>query len=206
MNITIEENKLDNFLTINQKVKIVPDDINSVSIALLKNIEDNQLILTLDKGNWDNYKKGQMLECYSLTGKGFIYFIAEVFECGQENLILTNFSKIDCLQRRAHERVRLNKQIIISTGDITHNIELVDLSAGGLKLITNDLLNIDLIYSLVLNLEKNKSIVCKFKTLKLEALPDKKYSIQGTFVDLDNADVVAISQYCKKKLLEQLSK
>ena len=189
-----------------QVLKIVPKEISGASIACVEKTDDDSVTTSITKGSTNAYKQGDDVEAYGMTSSGILFFKTSVKDVAEKKLVLDVPKSFQCLQRREYVRIQMNKMIKIKKDETEYEVELVDISAGGLKIIANNLINVDLIYSMELNLEKNLIMRCEFQPLKVEAICESKFCIQGKFVNLKNVDRVLISQFCKIRQLEESSK
>ena len=88
----------------------------------------------------------------------------------------------------------------------THKIRTLDLSAGGMKVRTEENINMDLEYKVSIKLTDEQVINCKYQLIRMEKGDNGIYTISGRFTNLSNIDKMTLIQFCMKKDMENLNK
>ena len=150
------------------------------------------------------YEVDESVELFAMTDVGQLYFETIVKEV--EGDILSLWFPIDVryLQRREFSRINEIKEVILVDNDEEIVSNVIDLSAGGLKVSTIKQLEILKKYNLKINIE-NHTIECAFQPIRLEALGDQ-YITSGRFLDINNYDRIILVQYCFKRQIENSNK
>ena len=105
------------------------------------------------------------------------------------------------LQRRRYTRVKYMHDLTMTSGDISHKILTLDISAGGMKFKTKENFDIELEYQITLPLSDEISVDCIFMPIRIEKTKDG-YTLSGEFKYTDNMKKMTLIQYCSKRSLE----
>ena len=143
---------------------------------------------------------------YSQTENGMLYFESYTKEMENNVLFIANPIKHRFLQRRKFTRITFLKDTRIYKGDISYNIKMLDLSAGGMKFKSEGHINIDTEYNVDIPLSEEHTITCKLQLIRIEKQDDESYILSGRFIILNNVDKMTLIQYCMKKNMELLNK
>ena len=150
------------------------------------------------------YEVDETVELFAMTPKGQLYFETIVKEV-QGNIVSLWFPlSYKYLQKREFSRVLTDKKIVLSCGKKNYNANIIDISAGGLKVITKEQLELLKSYNLVIEVE-NKQIKCKFSPIRTEAV-DGYFVSSGRFEGLSNYDRISLVQFCFIKQIENSTK
>lgn len=202
----------------NQKISIVPQDIKGAVSTKIKKIAKNIIEVEINKTDLQYYQKDNVVEMFTVVDDGMLYFkpvISEILE--DENIVKVAFDKnvYDLLQRREFTRVELEKDFKLNDGQKDYVCSLVDISAGGMKFVTDAPLTTVRDYVIEFTLENNIPIQCFFKPIRVDELQVKttkskkqlpKSIVSGRFIALKNIDKIAIVQFCFKKQMEYTNK
>jgi c-di-GMP-binding flagellar brake protein YcgR len=82
------------------------------------------------------------------------------------------------------------------------HVSSMDVSAGGMKLVTGESLNIDGNYDVTLPLSESVSLDCKFQPIRIERRSEGGYTVSGQFIYNSNHDKMILTQYCAKRSVE----
>ena len=185
--------------------RIIPSNVENSSICTVIGVEAEKLNLKLElseKEITSGYIKGETVEVFGSTDEGLVYFKGKINGVNGTNVELsipTDFTKV---QRREYSRIEFDGEIEIKEDEI--KTRPVDISAGGIKFISNKNLIIGKSYETVIKLKNNLSINCEtvpIRTYQTETVRDK-YIICSKFKNLRSIDRVAIVQYTFKELME----
>ena len=88
--------------------------------------------------------------------------------------------------------------------DVAINARIADISAGGLKVHTDEQLELLTEYSLSLSID-NETANCTFEPIRLEANANS-FIASGRFNNINSHDRIALVQYCFRKQIENSNK
>ena len=94
----------------------------------------------------------------------------------------------------------------LSFENIVHKIRTLDISAGGMKIQTNENIDIEKEYKVSIKLSDEHEVNCKYQLIRVEKGENGLYTISGRFVNLSNIDKMVLVQFCMKKDMENLNK
>ena len=150
------------------------------------------------------YEIDETAELFAMTPKGQLYFETIVKDV-KDNIVSLWFPlTYKYLQRREYSRVQVNNEIELECDGKKYNANIIDLSAGGLKISTSVQLELLKEYNLSIEVE-NKKVECKFEPIRIEAFGGC-YIFSGRFRDLSNYDRISIVQFCFMKQIEDSTK
>lgn len=150
------------------------------------------------------YEPDESVELFAMTPNGQLYFETMVKEV--QNNILSIWFPITYkyLQRREFSRITTNKEIILEKSNKNITAKLIDISAGGLKIMTQTQLMLKEEYQTKFKID-NKIIESIFEPIRVEAV--KNYFIaSGRFKNITNYDRITLVQYCFRKQIENKNK
>lgn len=152
----------------------------------------------------ERYQKGDNVDLFSVAGSGIIYLSAELISKEEKFLTVSKPKNIKIIQRREYTRIEIHKNILIKNND-NKNIraEIIDISAGGMRLIADTEMKSSIDYEVDINLESRVDFSCKFSPVRI--IYDEKvnkYIVSGKFKLIRNIDRVALAQFCMKKQSE----
>ncbi len=193
--------------------KIIPNNFKSSGEFEIISISDDFFTAKLkliDEKELEDYKLNSSVEVFSVNNLGLIYFETKILDRKDFEITLAIVQDFSIIQRREYSRVGLNQGKIIFNDlndDFLINIE--DISAGGVKLISKSPLELDKSYSITIVLSNNMKIECKLQPTRIKKTKyenNDAYLISGRFIDLENADRIILVQYAFKIKMEQQSK
>ena len=190
--------------------KIIPNNFRSSGAFEVVNLDEDKmdvkLILSEDNDKKD-YIPGENVEVFGVYEVGLIYFETKIIDRKDDIVTLNLTQDYSIIQRREYSRVGLEHGKILFK-DLSPDLVLKidDISAGGLKILTNQPLELDKHYSIQISLSNNMNIECALQPIRIKELGDKTYSISGKFVDLENVDRIVLVQYAFKIKMEEQSK
>ena len=147
-----------------------------------------------------DYDEEESVELFAMTGKGQLYFETLVKEVNQDKLLIWFPISFKYLQRREFSRVSYDKEIVVAD----MQAQVIDISAGGLKLKMNEQLR--LLEKYLVRFEVENSIInCMYEPIRME-VRGNRFIISGRFVDMNNYDRITLVQYCFGKQIENSNK
>jgi len=193
--------------------KIIPANFKSSGTFNLINSNDEVINaeLTLeDERELNDYIIGSSVEVFGVNDVGLVYFETKILDRDNKKITLASTSDFSIIQRREYSRVGLNQGNIIFKDMAPDFIKSVhDISAGGIKIISNQPLEIDKNYEIEITLSNNMKIECCLQPIRIkeEIIENKKsYIISGKFTNLENIDRIVLVQYAFKIKMEEQNK
>lgn len=202
----------------NQKICMVPNDIKGALSSSIKKVSGKTLELEIDKKDLKYYKKDDIVEMFTVVEDGMLYFKPVITDIVKEEaLVKLEFDKkeYDLLQRREYTRIELDKEFKLKDKDNDiekeYTCKTLDISAGGMKIVTQAPLIPEKDYLIEFSLESNIPIKCFFKPIRVNEIKEKGAKephnlVSGRFIALKNIDKIAIVQFCFKKQMENTNK
>lgn len=194
------------FLKINQKLKIIPDEIKGISSGIIKEIYQDFFTVQLDKNN-NSLAVGQNIEIIISGENCLTRFETKIFEIKGD---IANFlipEKFKNIQRREYTRININIPVNLkkpAAANESINTSTEDLSGGGMKVMSESSFDIDTLLEAKLSINTKKNIKTLIKILRVDTCEQnlKKYHLSGKFKEISNADRITIIQLCFKRQLE----
>ncbi len=188
-----------------QLVTIVPQDFKNTNKGKVLDVSMDGFRMEL-KYKPEGLIVNHICDFYSFTDNGYLYF--ESYIQGLENNVVTiaNPVKHRFLQRRKFTRIKFLEDMELTSGEIVHKIRTLDLSAGGMKVTTDENIDIEKTYDVCIKLSEEQVIKCKYQLIRVEKNDNGRYTISGRFVSLSNIDKMTLVQFCMKKDMENLNK
>lgn len=193
--------------------KIIPNNFKSSGAFDILEIKDNEIVAELvliDDKELNDYAINSNVEVFGVNNLGLIYFETKIIDRVDKKITLALTPDYSIIQRREYSRVGLN-QGTITFKDIAPSIVLNidDISAGGIKFISSEPLELDKYYDIEIKLTNNMKIECALSPIRV--IPTKYqekdvYTISGKFIDLENADRIVLVQYAFKIKMEEQNK
>lgn len=196
----------------------------------MRELIKNEQLVTIVPQNFKNSNKGRVIDVsmdgfkmelkykpegliqnhicdfYSLTDNGYLYFESYIQALENNVITIANPVKHRFLQRRKYTRIKFIENMELSCGDITHKIRTLDLSAGGMKIQTEENIDIEKLYNVTIRLGGEQEVKCKYQLIRVERGDNGLYTISGKFVNLSNIDKMTLIQFCMKKEMENQNK
>lgn len=186
----------------NKEFNLLSRSIDNASKCTVIKVCEDSFDVKLDmKGK---YEVDESVELFSMTSKGQLYFETIVKEVKDDIVSMWFPINYRYLQRREYSRINMDKKIILEKDDKKISAKIVDISAGGIKVVTDEQIELLTQYSLSINIDGERAS-CKFEPIRIEA-NDGKYIASGRFNDISNRDRIALVQYCFRKQIENSNK
>lgn len=188
-----------------QVISLVPQDFKYSNKGRVTGIQDRTFTMELFHEP-DGIEIKKLMEFYSQTKNGMLYFSSSAMEINGNLLTLAIPRKHRFLQRRSFTRIKFIYDMDLIANGKTYEIKSRDVSASGMKMVTNEHLDIDSDYDISINLLDEHYVKCKFEPIKIEKNDDETYTISGRFKDLSNTDKMKLIQFCIRKNVENMNK
>ena len=188
-----------------QLVTIVPQDFKKTNRGTVLDVSMEGFRMKLQYKP-EGLHVNHICDFYSMTDNGYLYFESYI-QALQNNIItIANPVKHRFLQRRKFTRIKFLEDLVLTYGDISHNVRTLDISAGGMKIRTEDNIDIEKEYNVSIKLSEEQIIKCRYQLIRVEKGDNGLYTISGRFTHLNNIDKMTLVQFCMKKDMESLSK
>ena len=193
--------------------KIIPNNFKSSGMLDITEINEEEFkgkLILLDEKELEDYTVNSNVEIFGVNPLGLIYFETKILSKNGKDISFALTPDYSIIQRREYSRVGLNQgKVIFKDLSPESILKIEDISAGGIKLISTQPLELDKYYDIEIKLSNNMTINCALAPIRVkETTLDNKtaYSISGKFVDLENADRIVLVQYAFKIKMEEQNK
>ena len=193
--------------------KIIPSNFKSSGALDVIEITDEEIkaqLILIDEAELNDYPSGSNVEIFGVNQLGLVYFETKIISREKNIISLALTPDYSIIQRREYSRVGLNQGGVIFK-DLSADaiVEIEDISAGGIKLISKIPLELDKYYDIEIKLSNNMTIECALSPIRIKEVEhknEKAYSISGKFVNLENADRIVLVQYAFRIKMEEQNK
>lgn len=189
----------------NQTIRVIPKNFKNANKGKILDIRNHFFTLNLVHPP-EGIEVKKIVEFYSPTKHGMLYFTSSIVKVEGNKLVVVFPRKHRFLQRRTFTRIKFIQNLKLKNGKDTFEVKSVDLSAGGMKLITDKKLDMEQIYNFDLTFLNDEKLKCEFEVIKMEKNEDEGYTLAGRFKNLSDTDKMKIIQFCIRKNLENLNK
>ena len=187
-----------------QLVTIVPQDFMKTNKGTVLDVSADGFRMKLQYKP-DGLMINHICDFYSITNNGYLYFESYIQALENNVITIANPVKHRYLQRRKFTRIKFLEDLVLTNDDVSHNVRTLDLSAGGMKIQTQDNIDIEKEYR-VINLSDEQEIKCRYQLIRIEKGDNGLYTISGRFTHLNNIDKMTLVQFCMKKDMERINK
>lgn len=187
--------------------RIIPEKFESSTICDI--IDSNadtitfKLPIATDNELLD-YNKDENVEIFGSNNEGLVYFVTQIINRDERNITVKIPESYKNIQRREYSRVDFHGELsFIDYRDAVLKTE--DISAGGLKFISNIPLEEHLEYNININLSNNLTIKCTIQPIRIQQTDyegKKAFSISGKFKNIESIDRIALVQYSFRAMTE----
>ena len=186
-----------------QRITMVPHDFKFANKGVITEVAPDYFMLELDYAP-EGILKSNYCECefYTQTKYGTLYFDSYAKEINGNTLKIASPAKHKFLQRRQYTRIKYILDLDMFDGGNALKITTLDISAGGMKLKTNDNISIEKDYTITLPLSEEQNITCTFSPIRIEKNNEGGYTVSGRFEFNSSRDKMTMTQYCAKRNIE----
>lgn len=189
----------------NQIIKVVPTDVEaSCSVRVLDSC-DEFLCVTPQKDLAGKEITGKV-ECFTIAEDGIIYFNSKISRIDDNQYKLTLPITQKTLQRREYTRIAFNANILLKTPTNQIDVLITDLSAGGMRVISQKELSMSEDYNFTLLLDKTQTVNAVFAPIRQDKSEQNTYITSGKFKMISNRDRISLAQFCFRKHMENTNK
>lgn len=125
-----------------QLVTIVPQDFKNSNKGRVLDVSMEGFRMEL-KYKPEGLIKNHICDFYSLTDNGYLYFESYIQELENNIIKIANPIKHRFLQRRKFTRIKFFEELELVWEDAKYKIKTLDLSAGGMKIRTEENLDME---------------------------------------------------------------
>lgn len=189
----------------NQEFIILSKAVTNATKCKVTNVFDDEFVVKLTTK--ETYKENMAVELFSVVKNGILYFSTKLNKAEDCELHVCKPSKTSLIQRREYTRIDIHKNILISHENKNIRAEIIDISAGGMKILTDSKMKVKGTYTVNINLEKKVNFSCIYSPIRI-VFDDsvQKYRVSGKFKVIKNIDKISLAQFCMKKQSELESK
>lgn len=184
-----------------RKITVVPSDFKCANKGTIVDVEPRYFTIELEYEP-DGIMRHNYCEFYTQTNHGTLYFDSYPETIEGKRVKIANPAKHRFLQRRQYTRIKFVHDLDLTADNIVHKITTLDISAGGMKIKTNENINIEGNYKIVLPLSEEQFVECVFSPIRIEKNENGGYTISGRFEYHNNKDKMTLTQYCTKRSIE----
>lgn len=151
--------------------KIIPNNFKSSGAFEVLGIENDEIktkLILLDEKELEDYPVNSTVEVFGVNKLGLIYFETKIIKRDGFKMTLALTQDYSIIQRREYSRVGLNQGTITfkdMAPDTILNID--DISAGGVKFISSQPLELDKYYDIEIKLSSNMNIECALSPIRI---------------------------------------
>ena len=185
----------------NQEILMIPQNFKFANRGKVTEVRAGDFTLELDYEP-DGVLENTYCEFYTQTSHGKLYFDSYAKEINGKTLIIASPAKHKFLQRRQYTRIKYMNELELLLDGNSYKISTLDISAGGMKLVTASNINIEGTFEVSLPLSDNVSLDCKFQPIRIEKRNEGGFTVSGQFVYNSSHDKMILTQYCAKRSVE----
>lgn len=186
----------------NKEFNILSRSIDNATKCKVVRVDEEEFEVKLETNG--KYEVDESVELFAMTSNGQLYFETIVKEV-KDNLVSMWFPiNYRYLQRREYSRINVNKEVTLIKGKKKIIAKIIDLSAGGFKVLTDEQLDLLAEYSFEIKID-NEIAKCTFEPIRIETNSGSFIS-SGRFNNITSHDRIALVQYCFRKQIENSNK
>lgn len=191
--------------------RIIPEKFESATICNVLDIKEDLFNIELPIASADelnDYNQDDDVEIFGSNDEGLVYFISQIIDKNNNVLSIKMPTDYKNIQRREYSRVDFQGYLEIK--DFKNAVvKTEDISAGGLKFISNEPLAEGMEYNISIGLSNNLTINCSMQPIRTQAAEHqgkKVYSVSSKFKNIESIDRVALVQYTFRAMTEEENK
>ena len=160
----------------NRKITVVPSNFKCANKGTIIDVDPKYFTIELE------YEPTGMLrhnycEFYTQTTHGTLYFDSYPETIDDKIVKIATPAKHRFLQRRQYTRIKFVEELNLLCDSASYKITTLDISAGGMKIKTNENINIEGLYKITLPLSEKQSIECMFSPIRIEKNENGGYQL-----------------------------
>lgn len=194
--------------------KIIPQNFQSATIFEVKSVAEDRFEVELSLINdteLNDYYNQEEVEIFGSSEDGLIYFVTEIIGKNDRILTIKLPDSHKSIQRREYSRVDFNGTVQFSENQNIY-IKPKDISAGGLRLLVDTMLEVGKEYTVLITLSNNMSLEATMQPIRISESKETKengaplFMVSGRFKNIKSVDRIALVQYSFKALMEAENK
>lgn len=162
----------------NQEILMIPQNFKFANRGKVTSVRAGDFTLELEFEP-DGVLENTYCEFYTQTSHGKLYFDSYAKEINGKTLIIASPAKHKFLQRRQYTRIKYINELELLLDGKVFKISTLDISAGGMKLKTEENINIEGNYEISLPLSDSLKLACCFQPIRIEKRNEGGYTISG---------------------------
>jgi len=183
-----------------QEAIIIPSDYKYANKGIVTAVSAGDFTLELEKEP-EHILLNTYCEFYTQTKHGKLYFDSFAKSISGKTLVIASPAKHKFLQRRQYTRIKFIHDLEMTYNGIV-KIQTLDISAGGMKIHSNDKIDIEGKYEISVPISDTKNVECIFMPIRIEKANEGGYTISGQFEYKSSRDKMIITQFCAKRNVE----
>ena len=188
-------------VTEGQETIIIPSNYKYANKGVVTAVSASDFTLELEYEP-ENIMLNTYCEFYTQTKHGKLYFDSFAKEIKGKTLVIASPAKHKFLQRRQYTRIKFVNELEMNFNNTSYKIQTLDISAGGMKLHTNEKIDIEGDYAIDIPISEQKFVNCTFLPIRIEKAEEGGYTISGQFSYKSSHDKMILTQFCAKRNVE----
>lgn len=184
-----------------RRITVVPSNFKCANKGTIVEVDPRYFTIELDYEP-EGLLRHNYCEFYTQTTHGTLYFDSFPETIDGKRVKIASPAKHKFLQRRQYTRIKFVYDLDLKDENNVLKITTLDISAGGMKFRTNENINIEKEYEIVLPLSEIQSVTCKFSPIRIEKRENGGYTVSGRFEYSSSKDKMTLIQYCTKRSIE----
>jgi len=193
-----------NHLKENQKIKIIPDNIEEFSMGIIISVCKNYFVAEVK--NSLLIMTGSEPEILISEEDYMIMFTSKVNKINNNKVFFATPSKFTIVQKREYPRIKTQMPVFLKeTVDSQETeAETINIGGGGMQIASSAKYSLNCILNARFSLPNKKEINALFEISRINKKNEEKF-FSGKFNKISNFDKTAIIQYCFKRQLERIA-
>lgn len=190
-----------NHLKENQKIKIIPDNIEEFSMGIIVSVSKDCFVAEVN--NPSLIKTGIESEILISAANHMVLFNSKVNKIEHNHVFFALPSKYTVVQKREYPRINTKMPVFLKEKDNSKEIEAetVNIGGGGMQVASQVKSDLKCILNARFTIPNKKEINTSFEILRMDKESEKIF-FSGKFNNISNFDKTAIIQFCFKRQLE----
>lgn len=184
-----------------QTAIIIPPDYKYANKGTVTAVTAGDFTLELEKEP-EHILLNTYCEFYTQTKHGKLYFDSFAKSIDGKTLVIASPAKHKFLQRRQYTRIKFINDLNMTYNSNTYDIKTLDISAGGMKIHSDNKIDIEGNYEISIPISDTKSVDCIFQPIRIEKANEGGYTISGQFTYKTSRDKMILTQFCAKRNVE----
>jgi len=190
-----------NLIKENQKIKIIPDRTDKISVGVIISADSD--CFTAKVNNPSSLVQDSEPEIL-ISGEDYmVMFTSKVNKIERNNVFFTVPSKFTFIQKREYPRINIKLPVSFKETSEIQEIQAVtvNIGGGGMQVLSSYAFNTNSVLNAEFNLSNKKEINTSLEILRVKT-ENEKFLLSGKFNKISNFDKTSIIQFCFKQQLE----